>query len=391
MRWIITMALCATLTGGAFGETGRFDSNVQKREFGGKTADSERDEQAALYDYYFRGQKLKYETRYDALKSSAAVPSWRVPYSASIHPQSYGGMSSLGARGRGGNYSPLSAYDRAFNNGSGQANAYEVQRLMSGRGLLPATRLRRGSEPWEGYCSGFTASTIRHPEPIRAVDAGDVGGTPGVIFQPSDIKALLSAIYNRTTNDSYLYVAPPSAGDGGPNMGTFHLALANYIGQAGHPIGIDRTRGRAAWNNPIYAYEVNSAEDAGEENGIRFKRVQTTVTYTFYGSDGSQQTNADSGEVQGNQKQTMVFNYLLALDGAGRIVGGLALSNSGYFLWVPLYAVQAKADGSAPGNPHLDVRKVIALARASALPETQTRFDEAAIGPRFDPATEGAE
>jgi hypothetical protein len=57
--------------------------------------------------------------------------------------------------------------------------------------------LRRNNEGWEGYCSGFTASTIRHPEPVSPVDAGQVGGVPGVVFQPSDIKALLSCIYSR--------------------------------------------------------------------------------------------------------------------------------------------------------------------------------------------------
>lgn len=49
--------------------------------------------------------------------------------------------------------------------------------------------------------------------------------------------------------------------------------------------------------------------------------------------------------------------------------------------WLSLYAVQGKPDGSTPGNPYIDVKKVIALARASAIPETQKKFDEAVIGP----------
>ena len=64
--------------------------------------------------------------------------------------------------------------------------------------------------------------------------------------------------------------------------------------------------------------------------------------------------------------------------------------SSGHFLWTPLYAVQAKPDGSVQGNPYVDVRKVIALARASALPEIQAKFDEEAIGPRLAPASEPA-
>jgi hypothetical protein len=109
--------------------------------------------------------------------------------------------------------------------------------------------------------------------------------------------------------------------------------------------------------------------------------VDTTITISFYGSDSGSQTDQETGDVRGNTKQAMNFRYTLALDNDGKIIGGTALSDSGYFLWIPLYAVQAKQDGSAPGNPYVDVKKVIALARASALPEAQKKFDEATIGP----------
>jgi hypothetical protein len=82
----------------------------------------------------------------------------------------------------------------------------------------------------------------------------------------------------------------------------------------------------------------------------------------------------------------MHLRYTLGLDDEGRIVGGSALSDCGYFLRVPLYAVQAKPDGSLPGNPYLDVKKVIALARASALPEVQAKFDKTTIGPQVTPS-----
>jgi hypothetical protein len=356
------------------------ESNVEKRVIREKNVDSERSEQESLFNYYFRKHNLKYETKLSKLKSSASVPEWRIPYSADIHPQVAGGMANIGRGGQSGG-SALRVYDQAFNGGRSLADAYEVRRLLGGdRAVFPRLRMRRNNEGWEGYCSGLTAATIRHPEPIKPVDAGTVGGTPGVVFQPSDIKALLSCVYNRTTDDSYLYLAPPSAKDGGPNMGTFHLTLANYIGQAGHPVGIDRTKGTAPWNNPIYAYEVTAIADAGTGDHLHYKNVETTITYSFYGSDGGTQTNTESGSVQGNEKQTMAIHYILALDDDGRIVGGTALSDSGYFLWIPLYAVQGKKDGSTPGNPYIDVNKVIALARASAISETQKKFDETNIG-----------
>ena len=179
-------------------------SNIEPRTINDKTVQSERAEQVALYNYYFREQDLKYETKLDNLKTEASVANWRVPYSAAIHPESAGGLSSGGGGvqrqglfgprniqfGRRPGSSPLSVYDQAFRGGDDLANAYEVQRIMGqSSALFPLLRMRINSESWEGYCSGFTAATIRHPEPIHPVDAGDVGGTPGVVFQPAHIKA----------------------------------------------------------------------------------------------------------------------------------------------------------------------------------------------------------
>jgi len=384
---------------GACAQTPTTESNVAKRVVAGKTVQSERDEQAALYNYYFRDQNLKYETKLANLKTEASVAPWRIPYSAAIHSEASGGLSSgarggigrrrSGGGGRGGS-SALSVYDRAFNGGD-SANSYEVRRIMGqDRAIFPGLRMRLNSESWEGYCSGFTASTIRHPEPVKPVDAGRFGGAPGVVFQPADIKALLSGIYNRTTDDSYLYLAPPSARDGGPNMGTFHLALANYIARAGCPVGIDRTKGETSWNNPIYAYKVKSMSDAGSKGDLTYKNVTATITYSFYGSDTSRQTDLNTGARVGNAKQSMNLRYVLALDADGNIVGGRALSSGGNFLWIPLFAVQGREDGSVPGNPYIDVRKVIALARASALPGVQKKYDQIVIGPAIDPfLTEG--
>lgn len=375
---------------------GQCDRNDGRREIAGQSVQSERDEQESLFDFYFQDRGLRYETRLDELKMEAAVPGWRIPYSAAIHPETSGGLSDSRAarttglfrRNRGvatvsRGSSPLSIYDRAFHGGQDMANAYEIRRIGSPRrATLFAARTRSSSESWEGYCSGFTASTILHPEPLRSVDAGDVGGRAGVVFRPADIKALLSCVYNRTTPDSYLYLAPPSGRDGGPNMGTFHLALANYIGQAGQPVGLDRTKGQVAWNNPVYAYEVRSIRDAGQADGTSYHDVETTVTYSDYGSDAELQTDLDSGRVAGNRRRTTTFRYTLAVDDQGRIAGGRPRGPSGHFLWIPLHAVQATQDGSVPGNPYVDVETVLALAKASADPGLQAKYDEAVMEKR---------
>jgi hypothetical protein len=419
---------CVCGISGANAEPTRTESIVAERQVGGQAAQSERDEQEALFNYYFRDQNLKYKMKLSDLSTEATVPNWRIPYSAGIHPETGGGLSSGGGGGivrsggirsggirggirggvraaprpggflarlrptgpGGGDSSALTTYDRAFNGGTNLANAYELKRLMGTqqRALFPARRMRSNSESWEGYCSGFTGSTIKHPEPVKAVDAGACGGTSGVTLQPSEIKALLTCIYNRTTPDSYLYLAPPTASDGGPNMGSFHLTLANYVSHAGHPVGMDRTKGQVAWNNPVYQYKVNSLRDAGTEGEYQYKDVETTVTYTYYGTDSQRQTDLESGDRVGQRKQSMTLRYRLALDKRGEIVGGRATSFSGHFLWIPLYPVQATPDGSVPGNPHVDVKTVIALARASAMPDVQQKFDKGTIGPRVGPVSE---
>jgi len=363
------------------------ESNVSQRMIQGEPAPSERDEQESLFNDCFRDRKLAYQTRFAELNTSAKVDGWRIPYSAAIYPERSGGLAAA----RSSTGTVLGKYDLAFNGGQSLAESYDRRRkLRTGvrrAGLFgrPQTHTYYDAAPWEGYCSGFTAATIRHPEPMRPVDAGTVGGRPGVVFQPAEIKALLSAAYNRTRRDSFLVVAPPSARDGGPNMGTFHLALANYIGQAGHPVGIDRVKGREAWNNPLYEYEVTSIRDAGRRGDLETKELVTKITYTWYGTDQVSQTNPDTGERQGHPSRSMSIRYQLQLDSEGKIVGGRALSHAGHFLWIPLFAVQGIPDQSSPGNPHLDVQKIIALARRSALPEIQAKYDRLAIGKMLDP------
>ncbi|HPM81742.1 MAG TPA: hypothetical protein PLF81_13630 [Candidatus Anammoximicrobium sp.] len=363
------------------------ESNVSTRTIRGEPAPSERDEQESLFNDHFRAQKLVYQTEFAKLKTSAQVDGWRIPYSAAIYPERSGGLAAA----RSSTGTVLGKYDSAFHDGRSLAESYDRRRkLRTGvrrAGLFGRTQTYTyyDADYWEGYCSGFTASTIRHPEPVRPVDAGTVGGRSGVVFEPAEIKALLSAAYNRTRWDSFLFVAPASARDGGPNMGTFHLALANYIGQAGHPIGIDRVKGREAWNNPIYDYEVTSIRDAGHQGDIEIKELVTKITYTGYGTDRVNQTNPDTGERQGHQSRSMVIRYQLELDAEGKIVGGRALSHAGHSLWIPLFAVQGVPDQSSPGNPHLDVQKIIALARRSALPDIQAKYDRVVIGQMIDP------
>jgi hypothetical protein len=118
---------------------------------------------ANLRDGLPKHGKLKYETRFEKLKTSASVPKWRIPYSADIHPQVAGGLSGAGGRRGSAGYSLLSTYDRAFHSGGGSsANSYETQRVMgTQRTLFPGVRFSAVEEArrklseccWHAFCS----------------------------------------------------------------------------------------------------------------------------------------------------------------------------------------------------------------------------------------------
>ena len=111
-------------------------------------------------------RNLVYETEFAKLKTSAKVDSWRIPYSAAIYPERSGGLAAA----RSSTGTVLGKYDVAFNHGQSLAESYDRRRKLRTGVRRGAVRSARGTytyydaAPWEGYCSGFTASTIRHPE-----------------------------------------------------------------------------------------------------------------------------------------------------------------------------------------------------------------------------------
>ena len=111
---MVVVAACGFGLEGADAQPTRTQSIVVKREIGGQTVQSERDEQEALFNYYFRDRKLKYKTELANLKSEATVPAWRIPYSAEIHPESRGGLSNIAAAPRRGARGRNSQNSRAY-------------------------------------------------------------------------------------------------------------------------------------------------------------------------------------------------------------------------------------------------------------------------------------
>jgi hypothetical protein len=296
------------------------------------------------------GQELA--TKFADLPTEGKVADFRVPYAGHDYPD----------RGGGTTYA-MAKYDQAFNRGnvatSWERRDIEVHRGGRGEdefrpGLFGRMRRVRSSSrvpTWYGHCNGWTAASIRHAEPERSVVKN------GVTFTPADIKGLLAEIYmyNPTEHLGGL--------DDAINPATLHLTLGNWIGLGSHPVGMEAAMGEVVINYPLYAYKakVNKLSDRQYE-------VQNTITYRL-----NTPREFDKGP---DQSRTMYFHYVLDLDGDGKITGGRYYGDSARIdmLWTPLKPVEGGEKGNERGNPHVNVKEVLALWRASVSEETRNKW-----------------
>jgi len=289
---------------------------------------------------YKRWWGSELERRFDELPKTGMVEKHRMPWAGHIYPDRAGGCIRV-----------LAKYDRAFHDGRGLAGAFERHDIQIHE--VPATRrggllgrrtiTRRETPQWAGHCNGWTAAAIRHAEPRNNVTRN------GVTFSPADIKGLLAELY------VFCDIEVLGGGyEGAVNPGSLHVALANWIGKGKHPIGMDNTLGREIWNYPIYAYNSSSAK-----RGERQREVKVNVGFV----------PSTDGEYSRAPKQVkfMYFHYLLDLDPEGKIAGGTYYGDSNRIdlLWTPLQPAQGGQEGNKEGNPHVDVKEVLALWRDS--------------------------
>jgi hypothetical protein len=74
--------------------------------------------------------------------------------------------------------------------------------------------------------------------------------------------------------------------------------------------------------------------------------------------------------------KTIHFHYSLKLNDEGKIVGGTYYNDSARIdmLWTPLHPVQGGTPGNDRGNPHLDVKEVLAIWRESVPEELRGKW-----------------
>jgi hypothetical protein len=82
--------------------------------------------------------------------------------------------------------------------------------------------------------------------------------------------------------------------------------------------------------------------------------------------------------------QVTWFHYTLSLNDDGEIVGGRYYGDGARIdmLWAPLKPIQGGQKGNERGNPHIDVKEVLAIWRASVPEELRKKW------PNIDPTEE---
>lgn len=338
-------------------------------------------------NFYYALFKRDYELKFDALPQSASVDDSNIPYVGSWYPQVYGGTGVKA----GSIPSALEKYDTVFHGGTNKAAQWEQQ-----------NHTVASSDPnsdWKGHCNGFSASAQRHAEPLKDVTRGST------TFTAKDIKALLAEIHmsakfyflggNRCElADSATLPMPSNRADllsmsecEDVNPGTFHVAIANWIGIQKHALIFDTYSKQQIWNYPHYKYSsVVKSIDAGEAmrlitgtkktpysfnpNAVDFRSVVTTVYY----SEAFGHEMLTSEVASGSRYKTDIYNYVIELDSAGKIIGGewynseasqnqkaiSSIQDHPDFVWVALQP--DSGDGSATAaNPNLEPAEVIKL------------------------------
>jgi hypothetical protein len=286
-------------------------------------------------------------TTLDALPLEGKVPEYRIPYAGHDYPDRNGGTVQA-----------LYKYDRAFHGGRQLAVEFERMDVSahrnsreSRRGLFG--RMRRGGVPgWYGHCNGWTAAAIRHAEPQRSVVRN------GVTFTPADIKGLLADLYMYTESE-FLGGVDPAI-----NAGTLHLSLTNWLGRGSHPVGMETAVGEVVINYPIYSYKASVNKFSSRQAEVRMSiRYAVNINYEM-----------DKGPK--DYSRTLYFHYVLDTNEAGEIQGGRFYSDSNQIdmLWTPLAPTQGGHEKNQRGNPHLNVKEVLAIWRESVPEELRKKW-----------------
>ncbi|GMG16563.1 unnamed protein product [Phytophthora fragariaefolia] len=213
---------------------------------------------------------------------------------------------------------------------------------------------------WYGICHAWTPAAMLEDEPQCAVTYN------GVTFQPMDIKALLSDVYDGATvttvftgtrynggtdsTDEYGRHSSDSYRDLNPAY--FHIAAANLLGKLNATFIADVTAGSEVWNQPVRGFKVYEqtnmtlAEAAQTFYGLDeypWNAAAKSIVYVKSRLSWIFETYTDGPLVSSGKVNSYTtgayYYYLLEMDDDGNIIGGEWVYDSDDdhpdFIWFP--------------------------------------------------------
>ncbi|KAI8819188.1 uncharacterized protein EV422DRAFT_120810 [Fimicolochytrium jonesii] len=219
---------------------------------------------------------------------------------------------------------------------------------------------------WEGICDGWTAAAVLLPEPKCSVRAQN-----GVIFNPGDLKALMSGFFaadrgkytydigmsarcrtDTPRKDPSGYYTDNSCNDS--SAGMFHLVITNMLGRYKRAFAFDQETEAEVWNQPVYGFKMQGAAEitrayAQQILGADFKLGPHAAKFIHVASDLDWVSEATDSQLDLNYEdnarqlksvlRTTRYEYILVLNADGIIVGGewvgKSKNNQPDFMWFP--------------------------------------------------------
>ncbi len=305
-------------------------------------------------------------------------------------------LDSINHRWAGPNQeSPAHKYGRAFGVSNVESNVSRFHGLDSvrgsscsnygscGQGMMCGHKAgyAQGScvPLWWGICHAWAAASILHEEPQHAVVHN------GVTFNVTDLKALLTLVYNTAetkqislrcerSKSEISYDAahrPVESACRDSNAGTFHLVLTNFIGLQRRAFIEDRSMDSDVWNQPVRQYRVLQMKEISQHKANRvlgiggsdypYNHAAQRFVYVSMDVGYLREAAPDVDGFLGNRVNEFTFhdiyNYVLELDRHGNIIGGEwaniskrpdgAKDGHPDFLWVPLGPNSSAVAGGA--------------------------------------------
>lgn len=295
------------------------------------------------------------ERRFDRLKMAAVVSELKKPWSDSYWPNYRGGLAWRWSSPNPGDFKTYAMpskeqFQKMSMRQRLELSPAEKYDILTGNWTFPLVDYERkrnnaSDEKWRGLCNGWAAAAALYREPRPVVVKNPEG--IDVPFGASDIKALLALYMAQFADGGVRMVGArcntqPKAnwektGDTGfpiglsecqdVNPGSFHLILANYVGEWGQPMVGDLVNGAEVWNYPVYEYKSYILGEQPPTPGkaapgtVRELKIQSDVRLKIEIDPPNMHNFNETGQ-QDVGDHYVSYQYTLELNAGGEIIGG---------------------------------------------------------------------